>query len=112
MTLREIPAREWAAFLGKLGREHHAWLATVERGELIEAREEPLESISAGDAIDIRIGGHTIHIDKPRAVRVDETAEGAAQAVRIDDADGAPVTLRFRVAIAPGALDGVAPAER
>jgi hypothetical protein len=45
-------------------------------------------------------------------VCVEETAEGAAQALQIDDASGRRVTLRFRVAVAPGALDGLAPSER
>jgi hypothetical protein len=111
MSMREIPTREWPSFLERLGREHRAWLATVERGGLVEAREEPLESIAAGEAIDIRIGNRAIHIDAPRAVRVEEAA-GGAQALQIDDAAGRRLTLRFRVAIAPGALDGLAPGER
>src|SRR5687768_12123640 len=44
MSLREIPTREWPAFLDKLGREHRGWLATLDRGGLVEAREQPLES--------------------------------------------------------------------
>jgi hypothetical protein len=111
MSVREIPRREWPAFLDILGREHRAWLATVERGGLLEAREEPLESIAAAEGIDIHIGNRAIHIDKPQAVRVEETA-GGTQALQIDDAAGRRLTLRFRVAVAPGALDGLAPAER
>jgi hypothetical protein len=45
-------------------------------------------------------------------VRVEETADGAKQALQIDDATGRRLTLRFRVAVAPGALDGLAPTER
>ena len=112
MSVREIPAREWPVFLDKLGREHRAWLATVDRSGLVEARDQPLESISAGQGIDIRIGSKAIHVDEPKAVRVEDTAEGATQALQIDDATGRRVTLRFRVAVAPGALDGIAPAER
>jgi hypothetical protein len=112
MSVREIPAREWPAFLDKLGREHRAWLATVDRGGRVEAREEPLESIVAEGGIDIRIGRKAIHVDEPQAVRVEETAEGATEALQIDDATGGRLTLRFRVAVAPGALDGIAPAER
>ena len=109
--MREIPAREWPEFLERLGREHRAWLATVERGGLIQAREEPLQSISARDGIEIQIGAQTIRVDAPRAVRVEQTKEGAPQALHIDDPAGG-LTLRFRVAIAPGALDGLAPGER
>jgi hypothetical protein len=112
MSVREIPTREWPAFLDKLGREHRAWLATIDRGGRIEAREQPLKSIAIDSGIDIRIGHRAIHIDEPQAVRVEETPEGATQALQIDDATGRRLTLRFRVAVAPGALDGIAPAER
>jgi hypothetical protein len=112
MRIREIPTREWPAFLEKLGREHRACLATVERGGVLEASEQPLESIRAAAGIDIRIGEKAIRVDAPQALRVEETAEGATQAVQIDDASGRRLTLRFRVAVAPGALDGLAPQER
>jgi hypothetical protein len=29
MSVREIPSREWPAFLNRLGREHRAWLAAA-----------------------------------------------------------------------------------
>lgn len=98
---------EWRPFLERLGREHHAWIATVERGDLIQAREEPLHSISAAHGIEILIGEQTIRVEQPRAVRVEEDSG----AVHIEEARGAPLTLRFRVAVAPGALDGLAPTE-
>jgi hypothetical protein len=110
--MREIAPLEWPAFLDQLGRERRAWLATLDRGGRVEAREEPLESIRAAEGIDIRIGKKAIHVDAPRALRVEETAEGATQALQIDDASGSRLTLRFRVAVAPGALDGLAPQER
>jgi hypothetical protein len=50
-------------------------------------------------------------VDEPQAVRVQETAGGATQALQIDDASGRRLTLRFRIAAAPGALDGLAPGE-
>lgn len=112
MSVREIPTREWPAFLDRLAREHRAWLATAERGGRVEAREQPLESISAGENIEIHLGSKVIHVDEPQALRVEETAAGATQAVQIDDATGRRLTLRFRVAAAPGALDGLAPGER
>lgn len=71
MSVREIATREWPAFLDRLGREHRAWLATVERSGRIEARDQPLESISAAQGIDIRIGNNAIHVDEPHCVRVE-----------------------------------------
>ena len=112
MSVREIPHHDWPAFLDRLGREHRAWLATLDRSGLVEAREQPLESISAGEGIDIRIGRKIVRVDEPQAVRVEETAEGGTRALQIDDAAGHRFTLRFRVAVAPGALDGLAPAGR
>lgn len=111
MEHREIPTREWPAFLEKLGREHRAWLATVDRDGRVEACEQPLESIAADKGIDIRIGSQAIHVERPQAMRVEETADGDTRALQIDDAAGQRLTLRFRVAVAPGALDGLAPAE-
>jgi hypothetical protein len=111
MSVREIPTSEWAPFLERLGREHRAWLTTVDRDGRVEAREEPLESISAAERIDIRLGNKSIRVDEPRSVRIEEV-EGAIQALHIEDATRKCVSLRFRVAVAPGALDGLAPAER
>jgi hypothetical protein len=82
MSVRELPTREWPEFLD---------------GGLIEVREQPLESS---------------HVDDPQALRVEETADGATEVLQIDDAAGRRLTLRFRVAAAPGALDGLAPGER
>jgi hypothetical protein len=112
MSVREIPAAEWPTFLERVAREHRAWLATVDRAGRIEAREQPLESISAGHGIDIHIGRKAIHVEEPRALRVEETAEGAPEALQIDDATGRRLTRRFRVAVPPGVLDGLAPGER
>src|SRR4051812_3097428 len=112
MALREIPNREWPSFLDQLAREHRAWLATVDRGGRTEVRNQPLASIAVDHGIDIRIGSRAIRVDEPQAVRIEETPEGAAEALQIDDAMGRRLTLRFRIAVAPGALDGVAPAER
>ena len=111
MSVRDIAAREWPGFLEKVAREHRAWLATLDRNGHVEAHEQPLQDISAERGIHIRIGGKAIRVDEPHAVRVEETAEGATQAVHIDDATGRRLTLRFRVAVAPGALDGLAAAE-
>jgi hypothetical protein len=110
--MREIPARDWPAYLERVAREHRAWVATVYRGGRIEAQDEPLESISAGEGIDIHIGSKAIHVARPRALHVEENGQGAVEALEVDDAAGERVTLRFRVAVAPGALDGLAPAER
>ena len=60
MNSSEIPPGQWKAFLEQLGRDHRAWLATVERAGSLQARDQPLESISVGDEVEIRIGGKPV----------------------------------------------------
>ena len=112
MKVREIPASQWPVFLERLGREQRAWLATLERGGRVEMREQPLESIAAQGGIDIHIGARVIHVHEPQAVRVAETAEGATQALDIDDVSGQRLTVRFNIAPPASVIDGIAPAER
>lgn len=112
MRTREIPAREWPLFLDRLARERRAWVATVDRGGKVEAKDEPLESISTERGIEIRSGARAIRVEQPKALHVEETDRGAVQALEVDDAAGLRLTLRFRVAEPPGALDGLAPTER
>jgi hypothetical protein len=107
MKAREIPASQWPAFLERLGREQRAWLATLERGGRVEMREQPLESIAAQDGIDIRIGAKAVHVPEPQAVHVEETPEGATQALEIDDAAGGRLTLRFSIAPPPSVINGI-----
>lgn len=111
MSLRQIVPQQWQPFLESLGRERRAWLATLELDGITQARDEPLTGISAADGIEIHIGRQAIRVDEPRAVLVEET-DGATQSLDIEDATGRHVMLRFRVARAPGVLDGLAPAER
>jgi hypothetical protein len=111
MGMRQIVPQQWQPFLENLGRERRAWLATLELDGITQARDEPLTEISAADGIEIHVGKHAVRVNEPRAVEVEET-EGATQAVQIEDASGRHVMLRFRIAAAPGALDGLAPAER
>jgi len=111
MIVRQIVPQEWRPFLESLGRERRAWLATLELDGVTQARDEPLLEISARDAIEIHVGRQAIRLDKPKTVRVEEN-EGATQGIQIEDASGHRLELRFRVAAAPGALDGIAPAER
>lgn len=111
MSLREIVPQEWRPFLETLGRERRAWLATLDVNGLTEARDEPLTGISVDHGIEIHVGRQAVMVEEPRAVYVDER-DGATQGVDIEDARGAHVRLHFRVAAAPGLLDGLAPTER
>jgi len=125
--MREIPEPEWQEFLEQFSRGHRAWLATVDRVQVsapgqIAAIERPLSSvipeISARRVVGIEIrfqedsnAREPLRIDAPTRLRVDETAEGAARGLEIQDESGECTRIRFRAAPLPEALDGIAPGE-
>jgi hypothetical protein len=125
--VREIPEAEWQAFLTQFSGGHRAWLATVDRAPVaarghVAAIERPLGSVlpELSDrrviGIEIRFqqdpqGRDSIRIDAPIRLRVDETAEGAARGLEIEDESGECTRIRFRAAPLPEALDGIAPGE-
>jgi hypothetical protein len=127
MSAREIPMAQWPEFLDGFSREHRAWLATVDRvrpdaPDHTEAVERPLASVRPQLAarriarIEIRFQEDSqdrapIQIDEPTSVRVDETADGVAQALEVVDRDGECTRIRFRAAPLTEMLDGVAPGE-
>jgi hypothetical protein len=125
--VREIPEAEWQEFLAQFSRGHRAWLATVDRVHVgapggVAAIECPLRSVmletSARRVVGIEIrfqedshAREPIRIDAPIRLRVDETAEGAARGLEIQDEHGDCTLIRFRAAPLPEALDGIAPGE-
>lgn len=127
MGVRDIPAAEWPDFLEEFTRGHRAWLTTVDRvhpGSLaqVDAVERPLRSVtpemSARGVVGIEIrfqeDSHprdAIRIDAPTRVRVNETEEGTARGLEIQDADGECTRLRFRAPPSTALLDGIAPGE-
>jgi hypothetical protein len=119
MSLREIPVPQWDPFLDQFSREHRAWLASIERAApgappRVEVGECPLRSIEtdAVRGIEISFRHGAVRVEAPKTLRVDETDEGAARGLEIEDWSGERVRLRLRVAEPPGALDGLAPLER
>lgn len=128
MSVREIPAGEWQDYLQQFSREHRAWLATVERVHAggappeIQAVERPLDAVTPEVAarrvvgIDIQFQqdaptGAALHVATPTHLRVDETAEGSARALEIEDQRGDCTRIRFRSAPPLDMLDGMAPGE-
>ena len=123
MATREIPRDEWTEFFDGFSRQHEGWLVTVEVlgseiGAQIEVRELRLEGITAEvkdddeGAISIMVGetpdDHITHvITAPSHVRLEQTQEGADQALQIESASGATTLLRFRSAMLPEMVDGV-----
>jgi hypothetical protein len=126
MRVREIPRGEWRAFLDQFSRDHRAWLASVDRFGHDTARrvaviERPLGAVTAsqtGRGVNIEIAfqqdshaGDTVRIEDPAALRVDETEQGTARSLEIEDEHGERTRIVLRVAAPPGLLDGVAPGE-
>jgi pimeloyl-ACP methyl ester carboxylesterase len=125
--LREIPPAEWEAFLEKFSREHRAWLASIEQagaaaGLGVQMSDRPLRAVTADTAaggiagIEIRLQDQppaemAVRVEAPSRLRVDETPEGSTRMLEIEDGRGQRTRIRFRVAVAPGLLDGVAPGE-
>jgi hypothetical protein len=127
MSVREVPQGEWASTLEAFGREHRAWLATVEhvasdgtRDMLLPDR--PLAGVftegeRTGLAVRIELtpdsvaGTSSLRIEDPVAVRVDLGRGGPASTLEIEDRDGGRTCVRFRANPALEMLDGVAPGE-
>lgn len=115
MSIETIPKSRWSEFLEGFSRVHRGWLMTVEAAEGVGVlmHDVPLASIifERGDIVieAAKDRQHTDHVvSKPVTLRVERTAEGADQQIEFADADGGVVRVRFRSAIRPELVDGVA----
>jgi hypothetical protein len=127
MSLTDVPRAEWAPALEAFGREHLAWLITVEHLAPDGTRDmwmpdRPLAGVFAerertGIAVRIEMGpgsspgASSLRIDDPIAVRLDRERDGPVSALEIEDGDGGRTRVRFRVNPPAEMLDGVAPGE-
>jgi hypothetical protein len=127
MTLKDVPRREWASTLESFGREHRAWLATVEHVASDGRRdvwlpERPLAGVftereSGGMAVRIDLApdstpdSASVRVEDPIAVRLDRERDGSSSALEIDDREGGRTRVRFRTHPPLEMLDGVAPTE-
>jgi hypothetical protein len=122
MSTKEIPRDDWTEFFDSFSRRHQGWLVTVEVlgpdvGDQVEARELPLEGITAelrdtgGDEIEVFVGArpdsHVSHkITAPERVYLKQSEEGTDEALEIASKDVAAL-LRFRSAVPPEMVDAV-----
>lgn len=122
MPTQDIPIEDWNSFFAMFSRQHEGWRVTVEIlggyvGACLEAREMPLVGVTAevkgrNRIVAIILEGkdseHLTHIvSDPKYVRLQQTEEGAHEALAIESADGATTLLRFRSVMRPEMLDGV-----
>ena len=118
----EIAHQQWREYLDSFSREHLDWLVTVEvrspEGRLILVEQQPLKGVSldCAEGLDrayIQVGGapeaHATHtVERPVRVVFKQSQSGAHEGLEIATANGATTMIRFRSAIQPEALDGVA----
>ena len=118
----EIAHDQWTTYLDSFSREHLEWLVNVEirspEGRLMVAEERPLKGVSldrAGglDRAYIEVGNgpeaHMTHtVERPVRVTLKQSQSGQHQGLEIVSANGTTTVVRFRSAIEPEALDGVA----
>lgn len=122
MQTREIPRSDWSDFFDSFSREHAGWLLTMEVmgndvGAQVEARELPLVGVSADpreNTIWVALGkepdDHITHgVHKVTHVRLEQTDEGADQALQIESEAGVTTLLRFRTVIRSDQVDGIVP---
>lgn len=115
MPTETIPKGRWRDFLDSFNRVHRGWLVTLEspNGPGVLMRDVPLASIllDRGDiVIEAAIGGqHVDHVvPNPTTLRLERTAEGADRQLDIISHDGGVARVRFRTAIRPELVDGIA----
>ncbi len=118
----DIAPREWISFLDGFSRQHEGWLATLEvataAGKLTEVVNRRLRGVSIDHADGhqrayVEIGDtsgesltHTV--ESPTRIRFRRTQAGAHEGLEIESADGSRTIVRFRSAMLPETLDGIA----
>jgi hypothetical protein len=104
MLTERIDPQSGSSFLKGFAGQHHGWLVTLQRNGDVIAEGEPLIDVST-DGESITINGH--RIDGATDLVVDRTSPGAISALRILTPSG-ETSIRFRTAIAPELVDGIA----
>jgi hypothetical protein len=120
MKSRTISKREWQSFFRDFSRIHAGALITMhvtgpDVGSNHEKAAQPLRGISEdGNEIFIHIGDgnrrpHVEHrVQHVKAIRLQQTDEGADAAVNITSIDGTRTSVRFRSPALPEMLDPAA----
>jgi hypothetical protein len=118
----DIEPDKWISFLDSFSRQHEGWLANVEvatgAGKLTELVNRRLRGVSidhadgkqrayveVGDALDECV---THMVESPTGIRFKRTETGAHEGLDIVSADGSTTLVRFRSAMLPEMLDGIA----
>ncbi len=123
MQTVEIPREAWVHKLNEFTRIHEGWLVSLDvlagdLGAQPQIRNLPLLGVSA-DRID-RDGTIAVSVARSASehftriieavtgIQIERTDDGADAALQIETADGTRTILRFRAAVLPETVDGVA----
>ncbi|MGC2183625.1 MAG: DUF5335 family protein [Terriglobales bacterium] len=118
----EVEPRKWVSFLDGFSQQHEGWLASIEvslpSGKLTEVVDRRLRGVTidhsdgkrrlyvaVGDAPDECL---THVVDTPTQIRFKRTPTGAHRGLDIVSVDGSTTRVRFRSAMLPEMLDGIA----
>ena len=123
MPTQEISREAWPEFFHGFSSAHEGWLATIEVfgsefGAQVEVLELPFEGITADlrsadkGSISLMVGKspdeHMTHtITSPTHVRLDQTEEGANEALQIESAGETTTLVRFRSPEFPDLVPGI-----
>ena len=122
----EIAHHQWTPYLDSFSREHLDWLVTLEvrsrEGRLMIAEERPLKGVSldTAEGVDrayIQVGGgpdaHLTHIvEQPVRVTFKRSQSGRHEGLEIASANGTITVVRFRSAMKPESVDGIAASKK
>jgi Family of unknown function (DUF5335) len=117
-----VPHDQWTSFLDGFSRQHMGWLVTIEvvspAGKFTAIEDRHLKGISFDqdeneERAYIHLEGtpeeHITHIiERPTGILFQESRSGAHKGMEIASADGSVTVIRFRAAVNPETLDGIA----
>jgi hypothetical protein len=125
MPTREIERGDWSGFFDSFSQQHEGWLTALEElgaevGAQVEVRELPFRGITfdhkgeeGQGTVSIMLSEaesteHVAHIiSAPSGVQLEQTEDGADEALLIEAADGTKTLLRFRSVMLPEMVDGI-----
>ncbi len=118
----EIAHNQWMGYLDGFSREHLDWLVTIEvrspEGRLIVVELQPFKGVSLDRAEGVerayvqvgdRAEAHVTHtVERPVRVVFRQSPSGEHRGLEIASANGTATVIRFRSAMRPEELDGIA----
>jgi hypothetical protein len=120
MRTQEIPRSEWSSFLESFATQHHGWLVNLDRQQMGNGSVPVLLHRPLDDIYLDKKTGHIVltfknegkssseTVEAPSRLRFLETKPGAHAGLEIQSLDGTSLVMRFRSAMPPEMIDGIA----